>query len=104
SGVAIVTLVLIGTTVAAGITWADLMRSMPSRIAPLAVAGSVAWSFLPGAARTFHEIRESQQVRGYRLRGVRDLPPLVVPLLGGALDQSIIMSEALEARGFGAAP
>lgn len=102
SGVAIVTLVLTGTTVAAGLVWADLMRVMPARVAPLAVAGSVAWSFLPGASRTFHEIRESQAVRGHRLRGTRDLPPLIVPLLGGALDQAITMSEALESRGFGA--
>ncbi|HWV23341.1 MAG TPA: energy-coupling factor transporter transmembrane component T [Thermomicrobiales bacterium] len=102
SGVAIVSLVLAGTTVAAGLVWSDLMRFLPARIAPLAVAGSVAWSFLPGASRTFQEIRESQAMRGHRLRGVRDMLPLVVPLLGGALDQAITMSEALESRGFGA--
>lgn len=101
SGVAIVALVMAGTTVAAGLVWSDLMRSLPARVAPLAVAGSVAWSFLPGASRTFHDIRESQAVRGHRLQGVRDLPPLIVPLLGGALEQAITMSEALESRGFG---
>lgn len=101
SGVAIIALVLTGTTVAAGLVWADLMRSLPDRVAPLAVAGSVAWGFLPGASRSFRDIRESQSVRGHRLRGVRDVPPLVVPLLGGALDQAITMSEALESRGFG---
>lgn len=104
SGLAVITLVLAGTTVASGLVWADLMRSLPPRVAPLAVAGSVAWSFLPGASRTFAEIRESQAVRGHRLRGARDLPPLVVPLLGGALDQAITMSEALESRGFGSSP
>lgn len=101
SGVAIVTLVLVGTTVAAGLVWAELMRSLPPRIAPIAVAGSVAWSFLPSAAQAFKEIRESQASRGHRVRGVRDLPPLVVPLLGGGLERAIAMSEALEARGFG---
>lgn len=104
SGMAVITLVLVGVTVASGLVWTDLMRSLPERIAPLAVAGSVAWSFLPGASRTFREIRESQAVRGHRLRGVRDMPPLVVPLLGGALDQAITMSEALESRGFGSRP
>ena len=101
SGMAIVTLVLTGTTVAAGLVWADLMRSVPPRLAPIAVAGSVAWSFLPGASSAFREIRESQAARGHRLRGVRDLPALVVPLLGGGLERAIVMSEALEARGFG---
>jgi energy-coupling factor transport system permease protein len=101
SGVAIVTLVLVGTTMAAGLVWAELMRSLLPRIAPIAVAGSVAWSFLPSAAQAFKEIRESQASRGHRVRGVRDLPPLVVPLLGGSLERAIAMSEALEARGFG---
>jgi energy-coupling factor transport system permease protein len=101
SGLAIVTLVLAGTTVAAGLIWADLMRSMPPRVAPIAVAGSVAWSFLPSAAQAFQEIRESQAARGHRIRGLRDLPPLVVPLLGGGLERAITMSEALESRGFG---
>lgn len=101
SGLAILTLVLIGTTVASGLVWADLMRSLPPRVAPLAVAGSVAWSFLPGASRAFIDIRESQAARGHRMRGLRDLPPLVVPLLGGGLEGAIAISEALEARGFG---
>jgi energy-coupling factor transport system permease protein len=70
-------------------------------VAPIAVAGSVAWSFLPSAAQAFNEIRESQAARGHRIRGLRDLPPLVVPLLGGGLERAITMSEALESRGFG---
>ena len=101
SGLAILTLVLIGTTVAANLVWADLMRSLPTRLAPLAVAGSVAWSFLPGASRAFQDIRESQAARGHRIRGIRDLLPLIVPLLGGGLERAIVMSEALESRGFG---
>lgn len=102
SGVAVLVLVLTGTTVAAGIVWSDLVRSLPARVAPLAVAGSVAWSFLPGASRAFVDIRESQASRGHRLRGVRDVPQLVVPLIEGGMERALSMSEALEARGFGA--
>lgn len=102
SGLAILTLVLVGTTVGAGLVWADLMRTMPPRLAPLAVAGSVAWAFLPSAAQAFQEIRESQTARGHRVRGVRDLTALVVPLLGGGLERALMMSESLETRGFGA--
>jgi energy-coupling factor transport system permease protein len=101
SGLTILVLVLAGTTVAAGLVWADLMRTMPPRLAPLAVAGSVAWSFLPSTASAFRDIWEAQSARGHRIRGVRDLPPLVVPLLGGGLERAMTMSEALEARGFG---
>lgn len=104
TGVAVLTLVLTGTTIAAGLAWSDLVRSLPSRVAPLAVAGSVAWSFLPGASRAFVDIRESQASRGHRLRGARDVPQLVVPLIEGGLERALTMSEALEARGFGASP
>lgn len=101
TGVAVLVLVLTGTTIAAGLSWADLVRSLPARVAPLAVAGSVAWSFLPGASRAFVDIRESQASRGHRLRGARDVPQLVVPLIEGGLERALTMSEALEARGFG---
>lgn len=102
TGFAMLTLVLTGTTIAAGLVWADLVRTLPTRVAPLAVAGSVAWSFLPGASRAFVDIRESQASRGHELRGVRDVPQLVVPLIEGGLERALTMSEALEARGFGA--
>jgi len=101
SGATILTLVLVGTTVAAGLVWADLARALPPRLAPLAVAGSVAWAFLPGTAAAFRDIRETQAARGHRVRGARDLPPLIVPLLGGGLERAMTMAEALEARGFG---
>jgi energy-coupling factor transport system permease protein len=104
TGIAMLTLVLTGTTIAAGLAWSELVRSLPSRVAPLAVAGSVAWSFLPGASRAFVDIRESQASRGHRLRGARDVPQLVVPLIEGGLERALTMSEALEARGFGASP
>jgi energy-coupling factor transport system permease protein len=102
SGLAIVGLVLIGTTVAAGIKWNDLMRMLPARAAGLAVAGSVAWAFLPRLALSWREIREAQTARGHRWAGPRDAVPLVVPLLAGGLDRAILMAEVLESRGFGA--
>jgi energy-coupling factor transport system permease protein len=101
SGVAMLTLVLTGTTVAAGLSWSELVRSLPPRVAPIAVAGSVAWSFLPGASRAFVDIRESQASRGHQLRGARDIPQLAVPLIEGGLERALTMAEALEARGFG---
>ncbi len=103
SGVTIVVLIAIGTTVAAGLDWSALMRLIPARASGIAVAGSVAWAFLPQLTTSWREIREAQAARGHRWRGVRDVVPLVVPLLAGGLDRSITMAEALEARGFGAA-
>ena len=101
SGLAMVTLVLTGITVAAGLDWIALTRVLPQRLAPLAVSGSVAWSFLPGASQALAEIREAQTARGHTIRSGRDLLPIVVPLLDGSLNRALTMSEALEARGFG---
>lgn len=104
SGVAMVTLVLIGVTTAAGLNWIALTRVLPPRMAPLAVSGSVAWSFLPSASQAFADIREAQAARGHRIRSGRDVLPIMVPLLDGSLSRALSMSETLEARGFGASP
>ncbi|MDQ3696002.1 MAG: energy-coupling factor transporter transmembrane protein EcfT [Chloroflexota bacterium] len=102
SGVALVTLVLIGTTVAAVLDWTSLLRLLPPRLTLLAVAGSVAWAMVPQTIAAYAEIREAQLGRGHRTRGVRGLVPLLVPLLAGGLERSFLLAEALEARGFGA--
>ena len=102
SGLALFTLVLIGTTVGSLLNWMDLFHALPHRLAPVAVAGSVAWAFLPQTAVAFGQIRESQEMRGHRVRGVRSVLPLIVPLLAGALERALGTAEALEARGFGA--
>ena len=78
------------------------MRLLPERMAALAVAGSVAWSYLPRTTAALVEIREAQMARGYRPRGIRDAAPLVIPLLAGGLERAMITAEALEARAFGA--
>ena len=49
SGAALVALVLVGTTAGAMLDWPALMRVLPERAAPLAVAGSVAWALLDRA-------------------------------------------------------
>ncbi len=102
SGVAVITLVLIGNTAAAGLDWIALTRVLPPRVAPLAVSGSVAWSFLPAASQAYTDIREAQAARGHRIRSVRHVLPILVPLLDGSLNRALTMSETLEARGFGA--
>lgn len=102
SGLAMIALVLTGITTAAGLDWIALTRVLPKRLAPLAVSGSVAWSFLPGASQALSDIREAQAARGHELRSGRDVLPIVVPLLDGSLERALTMSEALEARGFGA--
>jgi energy-coupling factor transport system permease protein len=102
SAMAIFSLVAVGATLGATLDWSATMRLLPERMAALAVAGSVAWSYLPRTTAALSEIREAQMARGYRPRGVRDAAPLVIPLLAGGLERAMITAEALEARAFGA--
>jgi energy-coupling factor transport system permease protein len=62
----------------------------------------VAWTFVPQTVAAFRATREAQAARGYRLRGARDLLPLLVPLLTGGMERAVTLSEVLESRGFGA--
>ena len=102
SGAAVLTLVLAGATLGAVLDGAALLRLLPARLTTVAVAGSVAWAFVPQTAAAFGQIREAQAARGHRVRGVRDLVPLLVPLLGGGLERALTLAEALESRAFGA--
>jgi energy-coupling factor transport system permease protein len=99
---AIFTLVTISATLGATLDWSTAIRLMPERMAPLAVAGSIAWTYLPRTTTAFVEIREAQMARGYRPRGLRDAAPLLMPLLAGGLERALMTAEALEARAFGA--
>jgi energy-coupling factor transport system permease protein len=102
SAMAIFSLVAVSATLGATLDWSATMRLLPERMAALAVAGSVAWAYLPRTTAALAEIREAQMARGYRPRGIRDAALLVIPLLAGGLERSMITAEALEARAFGA--
>jgi energy-coupling factor transport system permease protein len=77
-----------------------LVRLTPRAFYPVAIVASIAITFLPAMLRHFEQIREAQAVRGYRLKGLRDWLPLVMPLLIGGLERALQLAEAMTARGF----
>lgn len=80
---------------------ADLVRMVPRFLFEAALVVNIALAFAPQLARSARDIREAQQARGMRGRGVRSLPALVVPLLAAALERSIALAESMDARGYG---
>jgi len=78
----------------------DLARLTPPALYEAGLVLSVALAFFPQGRETLEEIRQAQAIRGHRVRGVRDLPPLLLPLLITALERALQLAEALEARGF----
>lgn len=104
SGLAVLTLVMIGITLAAVLDWSAVLRLLPQSLTGAGVAGSVAFSFFPQMLASYREIVDAQAMRGYELRGPRDYLNLAPLLLSGGIERAVTMSELLESRGFGGAP
>ncbi len=80
----------------------QLVRGTPRAFQSIGVTVGIALSFIPQTLRRLREVRDAQAVRGHTVRGLRDWLPLWLPLLMGGLEQSMQLSEAMVARGFGA--
>ena len=65
----------------------DLVRLTPPALYEAGLVLSVALAFLPQGRETLEEIRQAQAVRGHRVKGLRDLLPLLLPLLITALER-----------------
>jgi energy-coupling factor transport system permease protein len=78
-----------------------LLRWLPAGLFQAGLVVSIALSFVPQMMASLKDVREAQLVRGHKFRGLRDLPPLFVPLITTALERSLTLAESLEARGFG---
>jgi energy-coupling factor transport system permease protein len=101
SGLALVTLLLVFAVFNIAVDQASLLRMTPAFIYQTGVVAAIAVAFVPQMVAAWQDIREAQQVRGHRLGGVRDLLPLVLPLLVTALERATQLAESMEARGFG---
>ncbi len=83
---------------------ARLLRLVPAALYQAGMITAIAVTFVPQMMAAAQEIKEAQEVRGHRFRGLRDLLPLFVPLLTTALERAIQLAESMEARGFGGPP
>jgi energy-coupling factor transport system permease protein len=78
-----------------------LVDALPGALARTGAAIGTALNLIPGIARSATEIRDAQRMRGWRSRRVREWPDLAVPVVLTALEGSITLAEAMEARGYG---
>jgi energy-coupling factor transport system permease protein len=78
-----------------------LVGALPSPLARTGAAIGTALNLIPGIARSATEIRDAQRMRGWRSRHIREWPDLAVPVVLTALEGSITLAEAMEARGYG---
>ena len=100
---ALLDLLLIAAIFSTAVNRAALLRLLPGQFADLWVAGIVALSFLPQTLLALSEVRDAQAARSLRVRSVRDLLPLVVPILHLGLERAFDPAETKESRAFGSA-
>ncbi len=103
SGLSLLTILLVFAAFNAVVDHYQLLRGTPAFLFQAGVVVSIAVTFVPQMVLSAKEIREAQRIRGHRFRGLRDLLPLVIPLLADALERAIQLAETMEARGFGSA-
>lgn len=78
----------------------QLVRRVPRFLDQAGTVVSIALAFIPEMVTAQREIREALALRGYRMRRLRDLPPLLLALLAEGLERSMTLAESMEARGF----
>jgi energy-coupling factor transport system permease protein len=79
----------------------ELVDALPGSLARTGAAVGTALNLIPGIARSAGEIRDAQRMRGWRTGRIREWPDLAVPVVLTALEGSITLAEAMEARGYG---
>ena len=103
SGLTLLTILVVFAAFNAVVDHYQLLRATPAFLFQAGVVLSIAITFVPQMVLSAQEIRQAQRIRGHRFRGLRDLLPLVLPLLANSLERSIQLAETMEARGFGTA-
>lgn len=81
-----------------------LLRAVPGALYEVGVAVVVAMSFSPQLVEGVTRVRAARRLRGRPHRGVRGLRGVAMPVLEGALERSIDLAAAMDARGFGRGP
>jgi len=101
NGASLFAILLVFATFNLGVEMNRVLRWVPAGLYQVGLVASIALAFVPQMVVSLDEIREAQRVRGHRFRGLRDLVPLLVPLITTALERSLTLAESMEARGFG---
>ncbi len=78
-----------------------LLRAVPGALYEVGVAVVVALSFSPQLIEGVSRVRAARRLRGRPHTGLRGLRGVAMPVLEGALERSVDLAAAMDARGFG---
>lgn len=80
---------------------ARLLKSLPGALYEAGVAVVVAMTFAPNLVADVQRRRSAQRLRGRGDKGIAALLRVGVPVLEGALERSVALAAAMDARGYG---
>ncbi|WP_189859709.1 energy-coupling factor transporter transmembrane component T [Streptomyces poonensis] len=80
---------------------ARLLKSLPGALYEAGVAVVVAMTFAPHLVADVRRLRAARRLRGRPDRGLRGLAQVALPVLEGALERSVALAAAMDARGYG---
>ncbi|MFF1447160.1 energy-coupling factor transporter transmembrane component T [Streptomyces sp. NPDC058274] len=78
-----------------------LLKSLPGALYEAGVAVVVALTFAPNLIADVQRLRAARRLRGRPDRGLRGLLHVGLPVLEGALERSVALAAAMDARGYG---
>jgi energy-coupling factor transport system permease protein len=82
----------------------DLVDAFPAPLQRTAALAGAALNLVPAMARNAVAINEAQRMRGSSGARLRDWHAVAAPVVLSALDESLQLAEAMDARGFGSGP
>ncbi|MGP3990453.1 CbiQ family ECF transporter T component [Streptomyces sp. 3N207] len=80
---------------------ARLLKSLPGALYEAGVAVVVAMTFAPNLVADVRRLRAARRLRGRTDRGLRGFLQVGLPVLEGALERSVALAAAMDARGYG---
>nr|WBO77674.1 energy-coupling factor transporter transmembrane protein EcfT [Streptomyces sp. SBE_14.2] len=78
-----------------------LLKCLPGALYEMGVAVVVALTFAPNLIADVQRLRAARRLRGRPDRGFKGLLQVALPVLEGALERSVSLAAAMDARGYG---
>lgn len=78
-----------------------LLKAVPTALYELGVSIVVAMTFTPLLVADIGRVQQARHLRGRPTRGTRAFAAVALPVLEGALERSVCLAAAMDARGYG---
>jgi energy-coupling factor transport system permease protein len=78
-----------------------LLKAVPGALSEVSTAVTVALSVAPQLVESVQRVRRARRLRAGRVRGLRAIKGIAVPVLEDAMDRSLHLAAAMDARGYG---